>query len=127
MITTIICFAVAGIFNAIMDVLKTRWETSIFSSMKNTKIIDWMNPSISFHNKWKNGDIGQGEKFFGSSTFLVWTTDFWHFCKMIMIISLSLGAVLYTEKFNLFIDGLLILSSFTITFEVFYSCFFIKK
>ncbi len=39
-------------------------------------------PYVSWVNKWKNGDPKQGEKFFGSSTFLVWTTDGWHAVKL---------------------------------------------
>ena len=38
----------------------------------------YWNPSISWHNKWKNGDIRQGEKFPLSSTALVFTTDGYH-------------------------------------------------
>lgn len=41
------------------------------------------NPEISWKNKWKNGDKSQGEKFFGSSSFLVWTADAWHGLKAI--------------------------------------------
>ena len=36
----------------------------------------------SWRNKWKNGDPAQGERFFGSSTFLVWTTDGYHMSRM---------------------------------------------
>jgi hypothetical protein len=35
-------------------------------------------PQLSFRNKYKNRDPAQGEKFFGSTTFLVWTTDAYH-------------------------------------------------
>lgn len=37
----------------------------------------WDN-DISWRNKWKGGDREQGEAFFGSSTFLAWTTDAYH-------------------------------------------------
>ena len=43
----------------------------------------YWNPSISWHNKWKNGDIRQGEKFPLSSTALVFTTDGYHQIRMI--------------------------------------------
>ena len=33
-------------------------------------------------NKWKNGDSQQGERFFLSSTALVWTTDGYHLMRM---------------------------------------------
>jgi hypothetical protein len=33
----------------------------------------------------------QGEKFIGSSTFLVFLTDGWHLCKFLMLIFLTIG------------------------------------
>jgi len=33
--------------------------------------------------KWKNGDKSQGPKFFGSSTFLAWTQDLYHFTRTV--------------------------------------------
>ena len=38
----------------------------------------WNPTTASWKNKWKNGDPTQGEAFFGSSSFLVWTTDGFH-------------------------------------------------
>jgi hypothetical protein len=35
-------------------------------------------PQVSFRNKYKHHDPAQGEKFFGSTSFLVWTTDAYH-------------------------------------------------
>lgn len=40
------------------------------------------NPSLSWKNKWKNGDPLQGEKFWQSSRALVWTTDGYHLMRM---------------------------------------------
>jgi hypothetical protein len=121
-----ILLTIAGFFNAIMDVLKTRYGTSIFNNFKNQKILDWVNPSLANDNKWKNGDIKQGEKFFGSSTFLVWITDLWHFSKMIMLILIMLAMVLYNPWTPfLLLDGLIYLLAFTITFEISYKYFFI--
>mgnify|MGYP003402907742 CR=1 FL=1 len=41
------------------------------------------NPAISWTNKYKNHDPQLSERFIGSSTFLVWTTDGWHRMKAI--------------------------------------------
>ena len=62
----------------------------------------WMNPSISWKNKWKNDGSGTytKEKFFGSSTFLVWLTDFWHFSKAMMILSICLSIICYKPIIN---------------------------
>ncbi len=43
----------------------------------------WYNPSISWANKYKNGDPSQGAKFFGSTSFLVGTTDAYHATRTI--------------------------------------------
>lgn len=38
----------------------------------------WFNPSISWRNKYRNGDRSQGNRFFLSNTVLVMTTDQYH-------------------------------------------------
>jgi hypothetical protein len=38
-------------------------------------------PKISWKNKYKNGDPEKGEKFLGSSTLFVWTTDGYHLLR----------------------------------------------
>lgn len=40
------------------------------------------NGKQSMDNKYKNGDINQGAAYFGSTTFLVWTTDGAHLANM---------------------------------------------
>lgn len=42
----------------------------------------YWNPDISWVNKYKNGDVNQGPKYFGSTSFLVWTTDGYHLLRM---------------------------------------------
>lgn len=123
---SIIFIIFAGIFNACMDVIKVRWNTSIFRFVENKQ---WFNPSISWTNKWKNYGDGKyiHEKFFGSSTFLVWLTDFWHFNKMLMILFICLSIVCYQPIFNWYIDLTIFYLSFVITFELFYSKILIKK
>ena len=41
----------------------------------------YWNPAISWTNKYKNGDVNQGEKFTGSTSFLVFTTDGYHLLR----------------------------------------------
>jgi len=120
---TVILMIFAGIFNACMDVLKTRYVISIFRFWKNSQ---WINPAFSWKNKWKNGDIIQGEKFFGSTTFLVWLTDFWHLCKILMLLTISFAIVLYNPIIVWYIDFLILYMCFTIPFEIFYSIVLIK-
>jgi hypothetical protein len=44
---------------------------------------NYFNPKYSWKQKYKNNDPTQGRKFFGSKTFLVGTTDFYHATKFI--------------------------------------------
>lgn len=79
--------------DAMQDTVAYHYDTSVF---RNAKHRQWFDPSISWRNKWKDGDAGKGERFFGSSTFLVWLTDFWHFMKAVKIALLwsALGVAL---------------------------------
>lgn len=120
---SIILMIFGGIFNACMDVLKHRYPISIFSNWKNQK---WIDPSLSWPNKWKNGDPDQGEKFIGSSTFLVWLTDFWHFSKFMMLLCIMFAIVFYNSLVNWWVDIIILYCLFTITFELFFSKILIK-
>lgn len=55
---------------------------------------DWLNPRLSWDNKWENEDPEQGPKHFGSVTFLVFLTDGWHFGKMVKWTLLESAATL---------------------------------
>jgi len=85
-------------------------------------------PDISWKNKWKNGDPAQGEKFPGSSTLFVCTTDGWHMCNMIHktaivgAITLKIGAK--KKPFRYYLYDFLIYSAaysagFVVTYELF--------
>ena len=94
---------IAGIANSIMDRLssKQEWEETIFASMVDVnkyKRIWWGYKDLSSGLKWKRDKDGRviypkREKFIGSSTVFVWTTDAWHFFQMVMGWSLRLGIV----------------------------------
>lgn len=93
MITSIIVgvlMFIASIANGIMDKLMFHFTTSIF---KDKNPLFW-NPSVSWKNKWKHGNKSEGEKFWGSSTIFVWTTDAWHLFKSIMMNSIRFSIVL---------------------------------
>ena len=76
-------FVLAAICNAIMDKINFHWDDSIF---KGSRFEQWANPAVSYRNKWKNhsNSLG-GERFPGSSTIFVWTTDLWHFAQSFML------------------------------------------
>jgi hypothetical protein len=118
---SVILLILAGIFNACMDTLKTHYSISIFSRWKNQ---DWVNPSLSWTNKWKpKSKIGD----LIMSTVLVWTTDLWHLCKHLMLTCIMFALVFYNPLVNWWVDLLIMYCSFTIPFEIFYSKVLVLK
>ncbi len=113
----ILLLIIAGISNAIMDTLQFRYKKSVFRKFKNQQ---WWNPSLSWRNKWKNGDHTQGEKYWGSSRWFVRFTDAWHFFQGIMYTCFFLVIVLYVKIFTPIIDFFLIYLLFTTIFQIFY-------
>lgn len=119
---SLIFIILASISNAFMDVLSTRYNVSIFRNLKNQQFWDWR---ISWKNKWKGGDIRNGERFLFSSTMLSALTDGWHLFKAMMIICISCGIIFYKPIFGLF-DIILFNCAWGITFELFYNKILIK-
>ena len=93
-------FACAVVSNAVMDTLSFRYDKSVFSGFKHSQ--RWLDPRISWKNKWKNGDPAQGEAFALSSTAWVATTDAWHFFKSVTIVCVLLAVIVpFTQIFTL--------------------------
>lgn len=123
MLSLILIF-LAGVCNSIMDVLSFRYEISRFDKLENDK---WFNPSISWKNKWKDGDSKKGERFLGSSTVFVFLTDAWHFFKTLMLLLIAVSIIFYKPMINSYIDIIIIYGTFTVTFELFWSKIWIKR
>jgi hypothetical protein len=119
---SIIFWLLACVCNAIMDVISTRYDVSIFRNFLNQFFWDWR---ISWHNKWKNGDILQGEKFLFSSSIFVFLTDAWHLFKALMLLFLILSIYFYVPIFGI-LDIPFFFISWGITFELLYNIYFIK-
>jgi hypothetical protein len=122
---SLILIILAAILNAAMDTLNARYRQSVFFT-KQFRINKFTNPEFSWQNKWKNGDRKQGELFFGSSTFLVWTTDAWHLFKTIMLACFSIAIVTYSPVIHPIIDALGYWLIFGAVFELFWSKVFLK-
>jgi hypothetical protein len=114
---SIILIALAGICKAVMDKVQFHFGKSIFAD-KNQ--LFW-NPGISWRNKWKDGDPTLGEKFWGSSTIFVWTTDAWHLFQSIQIKFLVLAIVFYSPIHSWWLDFILLYIIYTGIFELFFS------
>ncbi len=121
---SIILFVFAAILNAITDVLDFHYSKSIFTKCKNSQ---WINPALSWKNKWKNGDPNQGEKFLGSSTIFVFVTDLWHLCKFLMMLLIVFAIVFYSVLFSWWIDLIILFAIYFLIFELFFSKIFVKR
>lgn len=114
----------AGFSNACMDIIDHKFGVSIFANSNE----NFFNPNKSWVNKWEidaEGTVLVGkERFFGSSTFLVWLTDFWHLAKVAMLLFITLAIIFYNrcEKNLLYyvLDYVLIHVCFTIIFSICY-------
>lgn len=122
---SLILIIIAGFLNACMDVVSFHYDTSIFSKCWNEQ---WLDPRKSWKNKWKwHYDFIDGEEFFGSSTFLVFLTDFWHLCKFLMLGTIMAAIVFYNPLVNWWADILILYCAFTVTFEIFFSKILIRN
>jgi hypothetical protein len=115
--------AAASVSEAIMDKIQFHYDISIFSQYKYKQTF-W-NPNLSWVNKWKDSSAKQ-EKFLGSSTIFVFTTDAWHLFKffrntflfiglpllsfgsMNIILAAILARIIYGLVFTICFDKLLI-------------------
>jgi hypothetical protein len=70
-------FLLSGVCKAITNTLDHHFDNSPFDDFNP---LFW-NPRISWKNKYKN-DM-RTPKFWGSTTFLAWTTDAWHLLDML--------------------------------------------
>ena len=73
----LILVAASAVAESIMDKIQFHFDRSIFSQAKYKQTF-W-DPTKSWVNKWK--DDLKTERFVGSSTIFVFTTDAWHLCK----------------------------------------------
>ncbi len=83
---------------------------------------DWWSEHKSWINKYKNGDPNQGPAFFGSTTFLVFMTDGWHFWQKLVYDPLTWGAVMFVLAMPIHWAWSCLIVSIThkLIFELFY-------
>ncbi len=100
---------IAAICKAAMDNLKDGFDLGEKTWFKRL--------SRSWVLKYKsNTDLRQ--KFFGSTTFLVWLTDLWHFSQMIFL--MSIFAFLLLPALSLF-ESVFLFVFFLFAFEIFFT------
>ena len=93
-VLSVVLYALAGLFNGVMDTLQFHYESSPFPKGS----LFW-NPVISWRNKYKNGDSSQGPRFPGSTTIFVLLTDGWHLMKALNLASYRLALVFVGAAF----------------------------
>ena len=116
-----ILLTIAAISKAIMDTLQFHYSKSIFRKL-NPQL--W-NPAVSCKNKYKLD--GKTPRFYGSTTFLVWLTDFWHFFQMIFLNSILLAIVFYHPIVCNVIDFIIFALYTKILFQIFFKNILIKN
>jgi hypothetical protein len=115
--------AASSVAEAIMDKIQFHYDKSIFSQDKYKQTF-W-DPTKSWVNKWKDSSARE-ERFLGSSTIFVFTTDAWHLFKffrntflfiglpllsfgsMNIILAAILARVIYGLVFTICFDKLLV-------------------
>lgn len=85
-----------GAFEGTSDALQFHY--SDFNKVFQKNNPSFWNPSYSWTNKYKNGDYKQGPKYFGSTSFLVWTTDGYHTMRFSRNIMITGTFILYPKK-----------------------------
>lgn len=84
-------FFVSGAANGTAELVK--WHPSAFQNVFPNANPNWFDPHISWRNKYRNGDPSQGPAYFGSTTFLVGTTDLYHGARTVSNTTMILAAV----------------------------------
>lgn len=86
----------AGSFEGTAETLK--WHYDEFETALPESDPEYWNPEISWKNKYDDGTHESGPKFFGSTTFLAWTTDGYHLMRTSR--NVMFGATLFLSPRN---------------------------
>jgi hypothetical protein len=131
---SLILVCLAGVAKSFLDISahgKPFWfmgaEKLDSPNNPSAKKYDWWYMNRSWAMKWKNGDKEQGEKFLGSSTVFVFTTDAWHLAQFFFLNLMIAAMVCYEPIVNGLVDFLILSATLKITFELFYSRILVKK
>ena len=108
---------------------KTAWHYHKSIFVQYPKLNQWANPINSWKNKWNLTHDGEvtGERFLGSSTVFVFTTDLWHFSQFLMWNLVICAIVFYQPMFEIYNDlvtNLIHFVIFKITFSSIFELFF---
>ena len=116
--------AAASVSEAIMDKIQFHYDISIFSQYKYKQTF-W-NPNLSWVNKWKDSSAKE-EKFLGSSSIFVFTTDAWHLFKFFRNTFLFIGLPLLSfGSINIILAAILARIIYGLVFTICFDKLLIK-
>ena len=113
---TFFLILLSAISKAAMDKLRFHFNKSIFAKYKDNT---WVNPSLSWQNKWKYKSKFMDLVF---STVLVWTTDAWHFFQHLFLMFLFFSMIPLGFIFHWWLP-IVIYDTFTFIFQIFFWLF----
>lgn len=99
MLGSLVAMFFAGFFNAVHDVAGNQawYNLSILPVSEPGNF--WAHTNDSWISKWATNEAGETlvgvERFWLSSTALVWLTDLWHASKSAMILAFQVAVLLY--------------------------------
>jgi hypothetical protein len=99
---SVIFFTLASICNAMMDTLQFHWSTFRWKDKVNDQ---YWNPSISWRNKYINGDPKQGFKYKFPFGFMSNFLDAWHLFKSTSIFLMVFSIVCFDFNNRFFFDN----------------------
>ena len=116
-LTTIILVILIIICNATQDEIRFHWGR-LFGHWFPTgsKAEKWFNPAISWKNKYYNSKWLT----FLFSTILVWTSDFWHLLKFIIINSVVIAFFSLLGGSRYISDWIVVIVGANIVWGIFY-------
>lgn len=88
---------VSGLLDGTIESISYHYDNGFKARFPNVNDQFW-NPAISWTNKYKNGDCTQGEKFTGSTTVFVFTTDAYHLLRTCKRTLDGVALVYYADK-----------------------------
>jgi len=112
---------ICGFFNAVMDVIKHRWERSVFSEIDNKKLF------LFFHQDgWKNKYVD--ETFTTRRNVPVTFTDGWHLAKSFLLTTVTISIILIGSQniYDTIFFALIWRVCFGFSFSYFYNVGLIK-
>lgn len=114
---TIVLIIIASFFAASMTSVRVHYRKSLFSKWFPTRR-NFFDESVSWKNKFKRGDRNKGAKFWFSTTFLSFLTDFYNLSKLLMILCLITSMSFYSPLYGMW-DILINYAIFALSYEGF--------